>query len=509
VALNPVEQRLLSLGSDWIEFRSDSTKRLLLWQVQENAFRLVQCFFEAQKHDLEYATGDQFIVFDTAFEHSFQYSRALKESLRGQYDASRADLEQQGLEADWDLETTAVPDTVTGVMQFLRAFGSRYHQTIGHLVVVLNPEDVSEETFFVDWLRRALDTHLPERLRLVILDSIEHPRWTGLSEAKDARVVARAPPIDGLATAQETFAQERAVGPAAVFRNYLMGVVALVDKGSADQVKAKAKDALTFARAQGWRDQEVVLRMLVAGALLKEGRHAEAIRVYQAARQTANYTLDSEHPAGRQLVLQAWLGEAGAHLAAADPVVAAGCYDQAALMAQEDNSPVLRIEACRMGAFCLARAGRSDDAIQRGLQAIEAGAGLKADERLMSSLPIAMVDLLRTLDPDRVRRLEECKWRLEQSRYAARAQLESRASELERQPDPTLMQSLESNLARELERTAIAGERELEAIVAQSSTAFRAAFDRGRELLGPDWPLHCAIGLFPTEPAHAEGGSSR
>lgn len=509
MALNPVEQRLLSLGGDWIELRSDSTKRLLMWQVQENAFRLVQCFFEAQKHDLVYATGDQFIVFETAFEHSFQYSRALKESLRGQYAASRADLEQQGLEADWDLDPTALPDTATGVMQLLRAFGSKYHQTIGHLVAVLNPEAVSEERFFVDWLRRALDSHLPERLRLVILDSLEHPRWTGLGEAGDARVAVRAPQIDGLATAQETFAQEAAVGPAAVFRNYLMGVVALVEKGSADQVKAKATDALAFARAQGWRDQEVVLRMLVAGALLKEGRHAEAIRVYQAARQTAQQTLESAHPAGRQLVLQAWLGEAGAHLAAADPVVAAGCYDQAALIAQEDASPVLRVEACRMSAFCLARAGRAEDAVRRGLQAMDIGAGLKEDERLLSSLPIAVVDLLRTLDPERVKRLEECKWRLERSRYAARAQLESRASELERQPDPTLIQSLESNLAREHERADMAGEHELETIVAPSSMAFRAAFDRGRELLGPDWPLHCAIGLFPTEPAHADGGSSR
>jgi hypothetical protein len=103
-------------------------------------------------------------------------------------------------------------------------------------------------------------------------------------------VYADAPKIDSLVIAQETFAQEGALGAAAVFRNFLMGLVILIEKGSADQVKTKAADALAFARKEQWVDQEVVVAILLAGALLKEKRFDEAIGAYQSVRGSRHCT---------------------------------------------------------------------------------------------------------------------------------------------------------------------------------------------------------------------------
>jgi hypothetical protein len=503
MALNPVERRLSLLCGDWIDFRSDASKRLLVWQVPENAMRLVQCFFEAQKHDLEYSSGDLFIVLDSPFEHSLQYSRALKETLRGQYDASREDLATQGLGTDWRFAVADAPDTAAGAMDALRSFGSKYHNTIRHLVGALTPTAVANDQFFVGWLLRALATDLPERLRLVIVDSIEHPRFSKLVEANDPRVAQRAPAVDGLATAQETFAQEAAVGPAGVFRNYLMGVVSLLEKGTADQVKAKAIDAFNFARAQKWPDQEVVLRVLVAGALLKESRHTEAIGVYRAAREAAEEAVAGTHPAGQKLVLQTWFGEAGAHLGAGDPLSAAKCYDEAALVAQKDLNPILAIEAYRMGAFCHARADAQEEAIRRSVRALEVGERLKPEARAMTSLPIASVDLLRTLEPERIRLLEESKGRLEQRLVEARRAAEEGAADLERNPDPTTARRIESMLGQQTESARAEAERELESVVTEASPSFRDHFARARALLGADWPLLSPVGLAAALPAEA------
>ena len=160
MTLNPVERRLALLCGDWIDFCSDGAKRLLIWQVPENGMRLVQCFFEVQKLDLEYSSGDLFIVFDSPFEHSIQYSKALKEGLRGQYDASREDMKSQGLSSDWTFAPTDVPDSATGVMEALRSFGSNYHKTIKHLVGAFTPTAIADEGFFIGWLLRALATNL-------------------------------------------------------------------------------------------------------------------------------------------------------------------------------------------------------------------------------------------------------------------------------------------------------------------------------------------------------------
>ena len=194
---------------------------------------------------------------------------------------------------------------------------------------------------------------------------------------------------------QETFAQEAAAGPAGVFRNYLMGLVTLVEKGSADQVKAKAIDAFAFAHQQGWADQEVVVRMLYAGALLKEKRCDEAVKIYGGARESAAAAAAEGHPAGRQLVLQTWFGEAGAHLAAGDVDQAAACYDQAAIVAKEIPNVILTIEAYRMGMFCHARLSQRDRAIERGVSALQEADLLKPEARVMTTLPIAAIDLLR------------------------------------------------------------------------------------------------------------------
>ena len=132
-----------------------------------------------------------------------------------------------------------------------------------------------------------------------------------------------------------------------------MGLVTLVEKGTADQVIAKSADALAFARRQKWADQEVVVKMLVGGALLKEQRFEEAIKNYHDARQAATQATAAGHPAGKQLILQTWFGEAGAHFAADRAAQAADCYDEAAVIAQGIPNLILAIEAFRMSASLL------------------------------------------------------------------------------------------------------------------------------------------------------------
>ena len=142
-------------------------------------------------------------------------------------------------------------------------------------------------------------------------------------------------------------------------------------------MQLKAGDALAFADGQGWKDQRVVVTMLVAGALLKEQRYDEAVAAYQDARATSALAQKEGHPAGAAMVLQSWFGEAGVELAAGRVAEAAAAYDNAAMAAQAARNVILTIEAFRMGAFCQARLGERDAAIERGAQALTAGQRLQ------------------------------------------------------------------------------------------------------------------------------------
>jgi hypothetical protein len=282
-----------------------------------------------------------------------------------------------------------------------------------------------------------------------------------------------------------------------------MGLVTLIEKGSADQVKTKAADALAFARKEQWADQEVVVAILMAGALLKEKRFDEAIRAYRSARQSALRAAASGHPAGQQLVLQTLFGEAGTHLAAGHVMQAAECYDTAAVVAQRTRSPILAIEAFRMAASCNARMDRLDAALERGADALRLGAELKPDARAMTTLPIGAFDLLRFVDAERVRRMEDVKYGLDARIDKARAALEQRAAELEQAGEPHQLRAAEDDLARETARAREEAAQQLEAVVGSGSKQFCELYVNARRLLGDPWPLQTP-GAMPRAPASAQ-----
>jgi hypothetical protein len=239
----------------------------------------------------------------------------------------------------------------------------------------------------------------------------------------------------------------------------------------------------------------VALRVLVAGALLKESRYAEAVRVYEGARQAAELTVKADHPAGQKLVLQTWFGQAGAHLAAGEEKLAAHCYDEAATVAQRDRNPILTIEAFRMAGFCLARIGELEAALQRGSCALDVGASLKPEARGMTTLPVAVVDMLRVLDAPRVKQMQQVKFDLNQGLEAALKHAEQRGSELADSGDPRALQIVEQELELEQNRAYVEARSRLRSLVSAAPEPFQQLVTRADRLLSPGWMAENDIAL--------------
>jgi len=487
--LNAVERRLLDIRASWEVFTSNRAKRLLVWQMPSSSYRLAECFFEAQKFEVEYATQDLCVVFKEPFEHSIQYARALKQALVGSYATSQADIETEGIPADWSVSPCQFPDSAYGFVQAMRSFGARHHQHFKHLAAILMPTGVSDDAAFAGWLGRALAAQPPERLRIAVLDPAEAPRLGSLSGGADPGIHHEHLALDALAVARETFAQERAVGPAGTFRNMLMALMSLVEQGRVDEVRRKAADAYAFAGSQGWSDQQAVVAMLVAGAQLKERRHEEAIASYRIADGASKHAGDAGNPAGRQLAVQAKLGEAGAHLAAGRPADAARGYDEAAALALAIPDLVIAVEALRMGAFCCARMEDHDGAVARGREALQVGNRLRPEVRNITSLPIAATDLMQVIDPQCAGRIGALRVGAEQQSVALLTQAEARAAALERMTERSAFDAVERDFAVADAATWREAEAALQRLVTDAGADFQQAFGAARGLLGLAWPL--------------------
>lgn len=498
--LNPVEKRLAYIGRDWLAYRHESRQPLLVWQAPANAARLMAAFFESQKHPTAYATGDFFVVFDVPFSHGIQYSRDLKSAFAEQYAASLEDLRHQGEATDWAFNPADFPDSPEGLVAALGSFASHYAKRIGVFAAVLQPVSGADKPAFVSWLRRAADADFAERLRLVVTDATDAPLLAGVSDEKGARISLRALQLDSFDVAQETFAQEPVAGPAGVFRNQLTALIALVEKGSVDQVKSKARDTLAFVQQQKWTDQEVVVRLLVAGALVKAARFDDAVAIYRASRQLAEKALAAGHPAGHKLILQTWFGEAGALLAAGDDRAAADCYWQAAASARADQNLILTIEALRMEAFCHGRSGDREVALACSRQALANGAQLRPEVRGMTTLPVAAMDYLRALDPAAADAIARHKGELDQVLASHESQADARAMAAGADIDRQTAQRIEDEWAADDRRASDEAEHGLAGLLANTDAAFQSAFAYARGLLGADWPLIGSVAI-PAAPS--------
>jgi hypothetical protein len=265
--------------------------------------------------------------------------------------------------------------------------------------------------------------------------------------------------------------------------------VSLVEKGRVEEVRSKAADAYAFAGGQGWSDQQAAVAVLVAGAQLKEQRHDEAIATYRIADGAAKRAEQAGNPAGRQLAIQAKLGEAGAHLAAGRPADAAHSYDEAAELALAIPDLIIAVEALRMAAFCHARMEDRDGAIMRGREALQIGNRLRPEVRNITSLPIAATDLMRVLDLQRAERIEALRSDVEKQNASLLAEAETRTASLERTTERAAFDAVERDFAVADAATWREAEALLQHVVAGGGADFQRDFGTARALLGLAWPL--------------------
>ena len=494
MAKNPVEKRVATLRDLWLEHTQDPRIRVLVWRIPANADRMLQAFFEIQQHPGDWTTPDLFLRFNAAFDTGFGYSRALRQALAESYIDSKDSLREQGVNADWSLAQVPQHDSAAGVMATLASF-ARYHQAqlehMRYVAAVLAPHPVTSQEAWEAWLDAALRSSALTAdgagVRLVLVDTSTDLRWQALAQRHGDRVRVVEAPIDMFDIARETVAQAGGAGPTVAYRQLLTDVITLVEKGSAAQTAARAEKAMQIAQREQWPDQQVVLQMAVAGAYLKEKNYADAIKRYRDARECATQAEQRKHPMGADLIMQTWFGEAGAWLVAKEPERAAQAYRSAAEQAQRVPNPMFEIEGFRMAAYCYAQNGQLQPARDHGALALRAAKAVSPAERPLTTMPLALHDLLRVQDPARTAKLERCATDYQTAIAAAHLQAEQQASKLGERPQSSDLEKIENAMHARFESSFQRQRQEREQLIAGGDEYFRKVVALARELLNPLW----------------------
>lgn len=394
---NPIEQRLDYLSGLWNEFAKDPEPRLLRWVLDDDGVRMVELLIELQNEEVG-DIPDLFIRFEVPFTDIQSYPLELLKSLNDQYKESLKEIAEEGLPTDWQCPSPQPEES--GVQAFARAcmsFREYYKGKMLALALFLAPSQISSMEHWRDFLLALVRFGLPPTIRITVIDHLDRQIFNELCEAEPKLTKTITPELDMPGALEEIAETAEGVGPGNDFRKLFVRLSNTAAKGNVKAVNKLATAALRIAKKQKWFDLQTAVQMVLGAMHIGKGAAVEALAAYREAGKLAVQAEQSGHPAGGKLVVQTRFAEAGALLGDGKYAEAAPLYEGITPLAKAQNDPFLELEAWRMAAYCYEISEQLKDSWRCGNQALDTGERLDEELRPNSTLPFVGQQLLGIL----------------------------------------------------------------------------------------------------------------
>lgn len=386
---NAIERRLDWLHDQWVEFVEQPDARVLRWVIRPDELRLIEVFLEKEADDRAGELPDLFLRLAAPFSDVNSYGDALLEELLAWYEATRPELEEEGIDASWASPREAEPNTHS-LIRFVAASASlreHYQELVEVLALVLTPGDVADTGEWQRWLLAAAE-RVPETVRIVVLDDVEAPQLAGLAEVVPL-VVTTAAGLDMPAAMTELARAGGSGRPDAQFRVRFTELGQAVGGGDLEGAERAGGAALAIAQENGWTHLVGAVQLVLGGAFVGAGRTTEAVERYRAVGAAGVQLEEQGDPdgVGCKLRLQASFAAGAAYVAEPDWAAAARTYEAAAPLAVSARDPLMLFEAWRMASYCHEQAGEAARAWECGMDGLRAADAVPPDQRANSTLP--------------------------------------------------------------------------------------------------------------------------
>lgn len=385
---NAVERRLDQLNVLWGQFADHPTARVLRWQADADARRIIDVFLQLHT---EHPAGlpDYFLPFDRPFRDETSYAADLLRAWREWFDAQKDDLIEESRDPTWRPPSPRAGEPgQSAVVRAADSFRRTYKAEFRFLCVALVPDATPDPAAWARWVGVLAKQEIPPEVRFLLVDPAEAPRLAAL-DAK--RVLTQTPVVRMGDVYRELLAEAGGSGPGVVYRKHYVNMVAAAGEGDVKAAEQAGRNAAAVAAAEGWGDLHAAALVGLSGVLMSANRPADALAGYRQAVAAAD-TIPPEHPAAAILRVQTRMAEAGALFGGKDYAPAAAQYEAAAPLAPD---PMLKMECWRMAAACHELLKDDPKAFACGQQALTAGEGIAPDVREKSTLAFAAQGLVR------------------------------------------------------------------------------------------------------------------
>lgn len=394
---NAVMKRLDLLHDQWTEFAQLPNARMLRWVVEPGEVRMVEAFLAKEGDERIGECPDLFLRFDTPFAAPANHGYVLREALMAMEEESRAGLAESGLPTGWQCPSLSAGET--DVDAFLAALGSlrtHYESLCEHLVAVLMPKHLKNESAWLSWLWKAVEELQATHVRLVVLDDARVLALEPLAKSLPGKVVTMVARLE-MGRALEELSKEAGHldTPGGQFRELFVRMSNAAARSNITMTERLGEQAVELARAHGWHSLVVTAHFVMGGALLGAKKPQDALSHYQQAEQAAAKAKSQGNAQGGVLQLKSRMAQGAALVAAEQHAQAATLYQETAPLAHELRDPLMELECWRMASWCREMTQELNPAWELCQRAWEVGQAMDEGARASSTLPYVGEALVR------------------------------------------------------------------------------------------------------------------
>ena len=394
---NPVTRRLQKLAEKWEVFEQVSNAPLGIWKVEYDVSRMIDAFV-LMEDTVQKQVSSIFLTFEADFVDNETYAfELIKEFLMNVFHpTSKASLEEAGVDVT-TLRVGEIKDTHTW-LKLLVDFVGLVEFLEGHFVAYLNPRHKADAQAWVDWIEKLINLELPDRLRFMIKEESQFPLFDNLIEQYPEKIELLYPEIDMGEVMHEIVdeaSKKRGDVPGAKFQKLMIDVSQFVGKKKMIEAEAKAKEAIEIASLEKWDNLQIAVLIALANGYIGTKEFEMARAKFQEARRISRIYAEKEPELGKQMEVQALMGEAGTYLGEQNFKEGAPVYALAGEVASSIQKHNLEMEALRMTGFCYNYVKNYRSAWEYYRKALIAGEKLEENMRRSSTLPYVGEALLK------------------------------------------------------------------------------------------------------------------
>lgn len=394
---NPIESRLRKLTRQWESFVAREESRVCRWHVQTDECQMIEAFYKVEAEETG-NTQDIFLKFSSSFEDPYSYGQALCEELAAQVEHDLEYLQEEGIILNWVKEDSEGSSGLnTPFFNDLASFAHSIEELLdeGRIVAYLAPQDRNNLDQLEEWLMKAVEQGIPQKVRVMVMDTNEYALFDRLSESYPEEVATLRPDLSMGSALQLIAAKGNPRLPDVKFRKAFVGLTQAVAKGNLAALNRMSRRAMDIARLNKWPHLEVATLMAVAGAYLGKRQYDQAMALYRQAEQVIGRSYPSTDKLGANLASKVAFAQGSTLIAAKDFKKAAQLFENTVATAERSGDRFFQMEAWRLAGYCHEQDKDLEKAWKCHNQALSAAERLDGPMQKGATVPFIGQALLR------------------------------------------------------------------------------------------------------------------